>query len=147
MGQFKKELWILVISGPILLIGVCFFYIYNNDSFFDEFVYDQRDRSTIINHLLDDTVNVDEKILKDLKDQGLKDPLNDLRKDLYKNRKFIRGKGVLGGVMEYSGEFLILSNTTVSVGFSDGHIDGSMLLKYKINKGHINWTLIEINPK
>ena len=134
----------MVIFGLISIIGLGYYYFYINDSFFDELTYDQSDRTMIINRLLEKKVMINERILLQLKAQGLKEPVNDLRKDLYQKRELISVKGVLGGVMEYTGEFLILPNEKVRVGFSDGHIDGRMSLKYQIKNGKIKWQVIEV---
>lgn len=144
MSLLKKRTIIVFFLVLILLIGMGYFYLVNNDSFFDELSYDRQDREIIINQLLEKKPVSDEKAIKILREQGLKYPLNDLRRDLFKNRKRIPLKGVLGGIMNYTGEFVMQPNQEVLVKISDGHIDGKMLLRYEVKKGRISWKVLKV---
>ncbi|MGI6451468.1 MAG: DUF4362 domain-containing protein [Desulfitobacteriia bacterium] len=65
--------------------------------------------------------------------------------DLMQHPELIPYDGVLGGTMGfYDPESIqVLSDRWVFAGFDDGHINGYMLLSYRINDGKISWEVID----
>ena len=83
--------------------------------------------------LLDDT---DVEILRR---QGLADPASQLRDSLKAHPELIPYEAVLGGRMSYF-DIVLLRPSFVFAGFEDGHIQGAMLLEYKVTEqGGISW--------
>nr|HXK50759.1 hypothetical protein [Clostridiales bacterium] len=79
-----------------------------------------------------------------LKNEGLADPVNDLKADLMKHPELIPYEGVLGGRMGfYSENGIRIINDRVFAYFEDGHIGGYMVLKYKVSSGgKISWIVL-----
>ncbi|MDX5436874.1 MAG: hypothetical protein LPK03_06740 [Pontibacter sp.] len=78
-----------------------------------------------------------------LQRKGLQNPETDLMNDL--NRKqdqLIPTKGVVGGTMAIR-DSRILNDRYALAYYEDGHIGGYMLLKYEVNNGNINWTVLD----
>ena len=81
-----------------------------------------------------------------LEKRGLNNPVADLRDDLIANPDLISKSGVLGGRMGFffRDGIHILNHRWVFAYFEDGHIEGSMLLKYEIDeKGRISWDVLD----
>jgi hypothetical protein len=81
-----------------------------------------------------------------LKKRGLNNPVTDLRDDLIANPDLICISGVLGGRMGFffRDGIQILNRRWVFAYFEDGHIEGSMLLKYEIGEnGKISWDVLD----
>jgi hypothetical protein len=81
-----------------------------------------------------------------LEKMGLNNPVTDLRDDLIANPELISMAGVLGGRMGFffRDGIHILNRRWVFAYFEDGHIEGSMLLKYEIGEnGKINWEVLD----
>jgi len=68
-----------------------------------------------------------------------------LKSDLRKHPELIPYDGVLGGTMGFydSKGIRVLSGRWVFAGFDDGHINGYMLLSYRLNDGKISWEVID----
>lgn len=83
--------------------------------------------------------------LKDLKEAGLADPVNQLRNDLMAHPELIQIDGVLGGTMGFNApEIALLSSRWVFARFEDGHIAGSCLLEYHIaSDSTIQWKVLK----
>ena len=83
--------------------------------------------------------------IDDLKEQGLTDPINDLKSDLIKHPELIPYKSVLGGTMGFYSKdnIWILTEKWVLALFEDGHVGGHILLEYTVSdKGEISWKVI-----
>ncbi|HHV64455.1 MAG TPA: DUF4362 domain-containing protein [Peptococcaceae bacterium] len=65
--------------------------------------------------------------------------------DLMQHPELIPYEGVLGGTMGFYDpeSILVLSDRWVFAGFDDGHINGYMLLSYRISDGKISWEVID----
>lgn len=83
--------------------------------------------------------------IEKLKQQGLTDPVKDLKTDLMKRGDLIPYKGTLGGTMNFYGEddIFILSSKWVVANFEDGHTNGIMLLRYTVRDGKIHWRVMD----
>ncbi|MGI6554257.1 MAG: hypothetical protein ACOX2P_02430 [Bacillota bacterium] len=70
---------------------------------------------------------------------------NAIKEDLMARNDLIPFEPVVGGTMGfYSKEDIhLLEDNKVLAYFEDGHIGGKMTLKYEINDGHIEWTVLE----
>lgn len=83
--------------------------------------------------------------IEELKAKGLKEPVRNIRSDLMKHNELIPYGGILGGVMRFNSEIdiYVLSTSMVRAYFDDGHIDGWMLLEYKVSdEGKIQWKVV-----
>ena len=81
-----------------------------------------------------------------LKDQGLRNPVNDITADLMKHPELIPYRGVLGGRMGFYSEsdIFVISNKLVRASFDDGHTGGWLLLEYQVTgKNEISWKVLE----
>lgn len=69
----------------------------------------------------------------------------DIINDLMQHPELIPYDGVLGGTMGFYDleSIQVLSDRWVYAGFDDGHINGYMLLSYRINDGKISWEVID----
>ena len=146
---FKRKIFWVILTVACF-IGAGFYYVIFEDDYsiiygwYDKWNYDNQDRRGIVKDLLERfQISIDEETIKALKNQGLKDPVHDLPKDLFKNSKLIPYAGVLGGVMDYASEFKVLQKRYVWVDFEDGHIGGFMLLKFDIKNGKIKWKVLD----
>ncbi len=78
-----------------------------------------------------------------LRRKGIQNPEKEITDNLYKNTKLIPYSGVLGGKMRI-GDVKLLGDRWAIAYFDDGHIDGEMLLRYKITKDStIKWSVID----
>lgn len=93
---------------------------------------------------LDESLIVDERILKRIEKKGYSDYKNIL-KDLELHPELIPYEGVLGGTMHWwHGESYLLNEKWVYGYFEDGHINGYALLEYKINDDKtITWVVLD----
>ena len=82
--------------------------------------------------------------ISDLKKRGLKDPVNDLRRDLMRRRELIPFEGVLGGTMGFiEASIAPLSRQWVYAEFEDGHIGGRCVLSYEVGPGgSLSWRVL-----
>ena len=82
--------------------------------------------------------------ISDLKKRGLKDPVNDLRRDLMRRRELIPFEGVLGGTMGFvEASIAPLSRQWVYAEFEDGHIGGRCVLSYEVGAdGGLSWRVL-----
>lgn len=80
-----------------------------------------------------------------LTDNGLSNPLIQLKEDLVNRDDLIPVEGVLGGTMRvYSTDQIrILPGRYVFAVFEDGHIQGNLILQYEVKDGQISWKIIE----
>lgn len=80
-----------------------------------------------------------------LRKQGLADPDEDLVRDLQAHPDLIPFEGVVGGTMGfYYPQYIFpLDHRYLIAWFDDGHIGGSMLLKYDVENGTIRWTVLD----
>ena len=135
MRMIKK---IIVITGSlsllvllIVLFSIHFIDLKNtesqNDVVFNSSRLEESDRQFLISH-------------------GLKDPVNNIVKDLLSHPELIPCKGTLGGVHSfYSDGISILGRDQVKATFGDGHNDGAMELTYRVSKGNISWKVVKWN--
>lgn len=89
---------------------------------------------------------IDEHQIEKLQKKGLSDPVNDLRKDLMGEPELITREGVLGGIMGFyfSEGIHVLNERWVFAYFEDGHVGGSMLLRFDVlPDGGIKWEVID----
>jgi hypothetical protein len=82
--------------------------------------------------------------ISDLKKKGLKEPVNDLRRDLMRRRELIPFEGVLGGTMGFIEASIVpLSRQWVYAEFEDGHIGGRCVLSYEVGPGgSLSWRVL-----
>ena len=81
-----------------------------------------------------------------LKDQGLKNPVNDIIADLMKHPELIPYQGSVGGKMGFYSkkDIYVVSTNMVRASFDDGHKEGWMLLEYEVQDGNeISWKVLE----
>ncbi len=81
---------------------------------------------------------LDEVDVTMLQRDGLSDPPTQLRDDLQAHPELIPDRAVLGGSMQVD-EILLLSPSYVFARYTDGHIEGAMLLEYQVASGRIAW--------
>ena len=84
--------------------------------------------------------------IQELKEKGLKNPVNDIIVDLMKHNELIPYQGDLGGKMGFHSEkdIYVLSTKLVRASFDDGHTDGWMLLEYQVTgRNKISWKVLE----
>lgn len=84
---------------------------------------------------------IEEDEIEGLRHQGLADPVNELEADLMKHPELIPFPGVEGGRMGfYSPDNIrILGGHYAFARFEDGHVGGTILLEYKVERGRIAW--------
>lgn len=89
--------------------------------------------------LLRQTV-LDQFDVEEIKKEGLKDPVKDLRASLMARTDLIPFQPVLGGRMSFDEPLIVLLQPPfVFATFEDGHIEGRMLLSYTVTDGKIEW--------
>lgn len=75
-----------------------------------------------------------------LKQEGLTDPVKQLRESLDSHPELIPYEAVLGGTMSFHEDSMILLDRPyVFSTFEDGHIQGYMLLSFEVSAGKIEW--------
>ena len=82
----------------------------------------------------------------ELKEKGLKDPVNDIVSDLMKHKELIPYEGIMGGSMGFNSkqDIYVLSTHWVRAYFDDGHISGWLLLEYYASKDWgIFWEVVD----
>lgn len=84
----------------------------------------------------------DESDIRYFKERGLKNPGRELLNSLYLQQDLIPEESVLGGTMKIWHAVLLGRNWALAY-FEDGHIAGNMLLRYTVNDGEIQWTVID----
>ena len=106
---------------------------------YSKFWYDQTSRARQNQGML-----LNEFEVSDLKQMGLEDPVNDLRRDLIKHPELIPYEGVLGGKMAFIEDSIaLLSTRWVFAQFEDGHIEGRCLLSFEVGPGgQISWKIL-----
>ncbi|MFD3000844.1 hypothetical protein ACFS7Z_10765 [Pontibacter toksunensis] len=92
---------------------------------------------------VDELGSLSESDIQRLKGKGLQNPETDLMNDLNrKQSRLIPAEGSLGGTMAIR-DSRILNDRYALAYYEDGHTGGYMLLKYTVNNGNINWTVID----
>ena len=84
-----------------------------------------------------------EEEINSLKSKGIENPKDSIISAINNNPDILRYKGVLGGIMRIWNA-QPLGDRWAIADFSDGHIDGVMLLKYEVHKGSsIKWRVLD----
>ncbi|WP_162051971.1 CBS domain-containing protein [Pontibacter pamirensis] len=92
---------------------------------------------------VDELGTLSESDVRRLKQKGLENPETDLMNDLQrKQRQLISAEGTLGGTMAIR-DTRILNDRYAMAYYEDGHTGGYMILKYTVNNGNINWTVVD----
>ncbi|NDK56203.1 hypothetical protein [Pontibacter fetidus] len=92
---------------------------------------------------VDELGTLSESDVQKLQRKGLKSPETDLMNDLNrKQSQLIPAKGTMGGTMVIR-DSRILNDRYALAYYEDGHNGGYMLLKYTVNNGTINWTVVD----
>lgn len=80
-----------------------------------------------------------------LTDNGLSNPVFQLKDDLVNRDDLIPVEGIMGGTMRiYSTDQIrILPGRYVFAVFEDGHKQGNIILQYEVKDGQISWKIIE----
>lgn len=154
MAWVERSIWILI----VLLLTALLLWIRADMDELTEWVSMQNEQLAEIDALLDiaetrsDAIRavqhnpmlVPDYEIRLLKANGLEDPLNDLKRDLMANSQIIPYEPVLGGTMQFytADDILILPGAWVYAIFEDGHINGAMMLGYRVHQGEITWTVI-----
>jgi hypothetical protein len=101
----------------------------NNESF---------PKKSTVDHLFDSDIRY-------LVEQGLNNPVTELKNSLMEAQYLIPFEGVHGGTMRVysSDQIILLPGFYVYANFEDGHYQGAMILQYVVKDGHIEWKIIE----
>lgn len=92
---------------------------------------------------VDELGTLSQSDVQKLQRKGLKNPETDLMNDLNrKQNQLIPEKGTMGGTMTIR-DSRILNDRYAMAYYEDGHNGGYMLLKYTVNNGAINWTVVD----
>ncbi|NEM98606.1 hypothetical protein [Pontibacter burrus] len=92
---------------------------------------------------VDELGTLSQSDVQKLQRKGLKNPETDLMNDLNrKQNQLIPEKGTMGGTMTIR-DSRILNDRYAMAYYEDGHNGGYMLLKYTVNNGTINWTVVD----
>ncbi|WP_161890499.1 hypothetical protein [Pontibacter russatus] len=92
---------------------------------------------------VDELGSLSESDIQRLKREGLQNPETDLLNDLNrKQSRLIPVEGTMGGTMTIR-DSRILNDRYAMAYYEDGHNGGYMLLKYTVNNGNINWTVVD----
>ena len=92
---------------------------------------------------VDELGSLSESDIQRLKREGLQNPETDLLNDLNrKQSRLIPAEGTMGGTMTIR-DSRILNDRYAMAYYEDGHNGGYMLLKYTVNNGTINWTVVD----
>ena len=115
----------------------------------------QTDSIKILKHTIDSltirTVDLEAKAnlwftdedINELKQKGIQSPEKEIIGNLFENTQMIPYYGTLGGKM-WIGDVKLLGDRWAIAYFQDGHIDGEMILRYRITKDStIKWTVID----
>lgn len=83
--------------------------------------------------------------IRQLKEKGLPDPVDDLQTDLAGHPELIPHEGVLGGTMHfYKDEIYVLTDRWVLAYYEDGHISGYAWMQYTVKSGsRITWNVLD----
>ncbi len=84
--------------------------------------------------------------LRQLRQKGLDNPIDDLKSNLVKNADLIPYEGTLGGTMHFYREMMyVLTGKWMLAYFEDGHRAGYMLLEYEVDpQGNIQWEVVDV---
>lgn len=94
-------------------------------------------------HFVDELGSLSESDIRKLKSRGLANPESDLINDLNrKQRQLVPTEGTVGGTMAIR-DSRILNDRYALAYYEDGHNGGYMLLKYTVNNGNINWSVVD----
>jgi hypothetical protein len=92
---------------------------------------------------VDELGSLSQSDIQKLQRKGLKSPETDLMNDLNrKQNQLIPDKGTMGGTMTIR-DSRILNDRYALAYYEDGHNGGYLLLKYTVNNGSINWTVVD----
>ena len=94
---------------------------------------------------LSHSVLLDEYEVAQLRQEGLSDPVRQLRESLKTHTELIPDPPTLGGTMIFVGgeHIVLLHRPYVFADYSDGHVGGKMLLEYSVDPpGTIAWKLL-----
>ena len=81
--------------------------------------------------------------IESLKQKGLIDPLQDITEKLSDTPGLIPYPGVLGGTMRF-GKISLIRDRWAIAEFDDGHILGTMILRYSVSKDTtLKWTVVD----
>lgn len=155
MGTNERIFWILLSC----LLMFLFFQEKSELDRINHWVQRQNDELLILDSLLtqdfvppsNDSINyhtgdwIFEYELNYLLENGLSDPINQLKQDLINRIDLIPVEGVFGGTMRiYSPEQIrILPGRYVYAVFEDGHIQGNLILQYEVKESQISWKIID----
>lgn len=92
---------------------------------------------------VDELGSLSQSDVQRLQQKGLQNPETALMNDLHrKQNRLIPAEGTLGGTMAIR-DSRILNDRYAMAYYEDGHTGGYMLLKYTVNNGNINWTVLD----
>lgn len=92
---------------------------------------------------VDELGSLSQSDIQRLQQKGLQHPETDLMNDLNrKQNRLIPAEGSMGGSMAIR-DSRILNDRYAMAYYEDGHNGGYMLLKYSVNNGNINWTVVD----
>ncbi len=92
---------------------------------------------------VDELGSLSESDIQKLQRKGLKNPESDLMNDLNrKQSQLIPVQGTMGGTMTIR-DSRILNDRYALAYYEDGHNGGYLILKYTVNNGTINWTVVD----
>lgn len=111
----------------------------------DSLLTDLRNDTTSNSLVLDSDDWIFDSEIRRLVENGLSNPISQLKEDLVNRNNLIPVEGVLGGTMRiYSTDQIrILPGRYVYAVFEDGHIQGNLILQYEVKDGQISWKIIE----
>lgn len=78
-----------------------------------------------------------------LKARGIQDPATYISNDLSKHTTLIPVKPVLGGNMAFA-RISLLGDRWAIASFEDGHVGGSMVLKYSLQDTSLRWKVLDV---
>ena len=88
---------------------------------------------------------IQEADLRELIEEGLKDPINDLVHDLMNKNYLIPCEGSVGGKPGFYNpdRIAVLSKDHVIADYDDGHAEGTIELSFIVSKGTISWKVVQ----
>jgi hypothetical protein len=155
MKVLERATWILVVIVFITL------YLKENNEInkIEEWITLQNNQLTELDTLIDSLqTSVHESLPKKptsdhlfdsdiryLVQQGLDNPVIELKKSLMEAQHLIPFEGVHGGTMRVysSDQIILLPGFYAYANFEDGHYQGAMILQYEVKDGHIEWKIID----